>query len=1114
MSMIRNFLLLVVFFTAASAVEVFWFMQEPVLRSIKYGVFVILGIIVYYIVKEKVLRKLFWIGLLVSLLAVSAAPYEEIHHSRNEAILAGLEKDIDAYKEDDTYDRWKQLLAKYDIEPYEIKKKDDFETLRKKVIGRDNTKIKLGTDLAGGFEILYEVLPVKADQEASVDEGTLDIIRDRINNSGLTGNTVQTVGKNRILIQVPGYNRNEVERVKNIIKKRGHLGFRLVSGKNNIRDDFEKIREENAAIRKFNAENPDKHKPLKKYPEGYELLKMTHVKIKDGEEHVSEDELLVETKEALTGDDLANVFPTVDSEGRPAVGMDFTLIGRKKMAKVTGDNIGERLAIVLDGELKSAPNINSMISKSGIIQGDFTQEEVKSMVDILRAGSLDIKMKELSEYSVEASLGDSSIKSGIRSVLYGAIAVVLFMLIYYMKAGAIADATLFFNLVLILGAMSLFQVTLTLPGIAGLLLTIGMAVDANIIIFERIREELAKRTGEDGISREEIGTSIERGYKSAFWTIFDANITTLITALILLLVGTGAIKGFAITLSIGIVGSMFSALVISRALFQLMLGVDAFKKNVAMLSVLSNPSFTFISDRIKGVEGADEKAGQIFPLKWKMQTLSVVLIIASAVFFFVKGDDKYGVDFKGGSITKVAFSSDITADDLRDGLEDEFPNVKVQRFYDPIQGGTENTYSIYLPETGQINNISKRLKTVLDAEPEASADFIYTDELKKALGEKDWVAFRASDGNEMKKLDNPRDKDLFFRTLDEAVIITVDGELGNADKVAEKLNPADFNALAVSTTGDTVTIIGSLRKERERLKDFLVSTYADKLAPEGFKSIKKDETGSSYTMSLILKKEMSDKDITSVLESTAAQQQDIVSAEVLSRDGMNVNLKLGVDGDVGARAVEQTVKDLLPVSSRFLGDNSIGSVVASELQQRGYIAIILALFAIIVYITVRFEFNFSIGAVLALVHDVLITMGAILLADTLGLDVKIDLTILAAVLTIIGYSLNDTIVVFDRIREKFPMREDAHQKSQELPRPRISTLIDQGINETLSRTILTSLTTLVVTLCLFFFGGGAIHGFAFALSIGVIVGTYSSIFIASPCVVLVHWLREKKDRKN
>jgi len=1115
--MLKSVLTITIYFLAALAVEIFLFLPDPTLRGIKYGVFIVTGMIVYNILGSRQAKKLFWIAFAVSLAAVCTVPVELVHKTENDAVTAQLEKDILRYKKNPTDTEWDLLCKKWSLDAEKDGiAKDDLEKLRAEVkrlkTVRDNTQIKLGTDLKGGFEILYEVLPVGGEGEAQIDERTLDIIRQRINNSGLTGNTVQSVGKNRILVQVPGYNVDEVKRVKEIIKKRGHLAFRLVCQNNTLVDQFLKIREDNEKIRRWNKEHPDKPRALRPYPEGYELMDLTEIVEREGRQKKRRETLLIEKKERLTGDDISRVYSTHDQYGRPAVGLDFTLLGRKKMARVTGKNIGRRLAIVLDGELKSAPTIQSRITRSAQITGDFSQEEVDAMIDVLKAGSLDIKMKELSEYSVEASLGKSSIESGIRSLVYAMVTVLAFMCIYYLKAGLIADATLFCNLLLIVGGLSLFQVTLTLPGIAGLLLTVGMSVDANIIIFERIREELKKRKArKESLEREELSAAVEKGYKSAFWTIFDANITTLITALILLIVGTGAIKGFAISLSIGIIGSMVSALVISRIFFQTLLDAGWFGNDIRMLGVLTNPAFTFVADKIRSPRGEGKGKG-FFPLTWKFQTVSILFIIASTVLFFMRGESKYGVDFNGGSIIRVAFTGDVSAEDLRRNLSPRFPNVKVQQFYDP-QRKAQKTFSIYLPSENEREKLKSLLKQALGSAPAELRAFTYSQDLQEKYRSMEWTVYTEKAGK-TRVLTAARRIDAFFRGIDAAFTAAYEGTFPPARAVVEKLPLQELKTAAVHSAKNRLLMILILKKNRERLKSVLAELYAGKLAPEGVRSIEKTG-GDAATAELVLERDLPDEEIIRRITAPGSASP-FKNAEILSKENRTVRLRLlCADPAIGIHTIKKELTERLPVSRRFLGDNTIGATVASELRERGVIAIILALIAIIIYITVRFELNFSIGAVTALVHDVIITVGFVMAADMLGIvPIKIDLTILAAILTIIGYSLNDTIVVFDRIREHFPLKEERHQKSQTLPRHRIAALIDDGINSTLSRTILTSLTTLLVTVCLLVFGGGVIQGFAYALSVGVVVGTYSSIFIASPVVLLVHWLREKREKKK
>lgn len=391
-------------------------------------------------------------------------------------------------------------------------------------------KISLGLDLRGGMHLVLEVDTSKLTPEAARDapDRALEIIRHRIDEFGVAEPSILRQGKNRILVQLPGI--EEPERAVAIIERAAFLEFKLVN------PDSEALEEALAG----------------NIAQGYEL--------KDLEAEA--ESLLLEREAALTGEALTDAFVGFGDFGRPHVGLRFNRRGARKFARVTGGNIGERLAIVLDGKIHSAPVIQDRISGGeAVITGDFSMEEAGDLALVLRAGALPAPIQIIENRHIGASLGEDEVRKGVKSAITGLISVALFMAAYYLKSGLIANFALCLNLIIIMGTLALFGATLTLPGIAGIILTIGMAVDANVLIFERIREEMA-----EGAT---IRLAIANGYQKAFLTIIDANVTTLIAALILFQFGTGPIRGFALTLTIGILASMLTALLVTRVIFDL-----------------------------------------------------------------------------------------------------------------------------------------------------------------------------------------------------------------------------------------------------------------------------------------------------------------------------------------------------------------------------------------------------------------------------------------------------------------------------------------------------------------------------------------------------------------
>jgi len=397
-------------------------------------------------------------------------------------------------------------------------------------------KIKLGLDLLGGMQLMLQVEKTNLEEKAVTDstDRALEIIRNRIDALGVTEPVIQKAGEDCILIQLPGI--KDPERAIEIIGKTALLEFKLVDDDNKLLDQ---------AL-------------SGNVPEGYEVAYLVR---KDERGIRQQGPALLLKKEAeLSGSGLKDAYIGIDSNGFPEVRLEFNREGAKKFARVTGTNIEKRLAIVLDGRVQSAPVIKDCISGGKAqITGRFTMDEAKDLAIVLRAGALPAKLSIIQKRIVGPSLGRDSIQKGATSAFLGTILVLLFMVIYYAGSGMIANFALFINILIIFAVLAFFKATLTLPGIAGIALTIGMAVDANVLIFERIREELK--------IRKTIRSSIDAGYERALVTIVDSNLTTVIAAFILFLFGTGSIKGFGLTLTVGILANIFTAVFVTKLLF-------------------------------------------------------------------------------------------------------------------------------------------------------------------------------------------------------------------------------------------------------------------------------------------------------------------------------------------------------------------------------------------------------------------------------------------------------------------------------------------------------------------------------------------------------------------
>lgn len=738
-----------------------------------------------------------------------------------------------------------------------------------------SSSIRLGLDLNGGVEFLLEVVPdaqIEDNEGNKIDipfdvqrETAIEVLRNRLESENIFEAEISPVGDKYVSLKVPTVSKDEINAIRDMLTMSARLEFKLVH-----KDNDSLVRQFLADPEKFTA------------PDGYRRMEMAKT---DKQEKPEQLICIVKKRPEMRGrGNIAAAGVQLDTFGQRYISLTFTPDGSKKFGKITTKYIGERLAIVLDDMLYSAPTLQSAITQGRAqITGRFSQEEAARISKALMSGNLP-KMRVEAVFETDPTLGAQAVRTGTWAGIYGLIAVVVFMLVYYMRAGLVANIALVVNIVLIMGFMATFQATLTLPGIAGIILTIGMAVDANVLIFERIREELDKNKN--------LLTAIDTGYSRAFITIFDSNITTLFVALILMWQGTGPVKGFAVTLSIGIVTSMFTSLFLTRIIFDLMSRWFNFK-TMSMLRFFSHPSINFLK------------------MKNAAFTVSALLIVLAIVISAVVGKNALSIDFTGG--TRLTF--DYNPD------------------YRPSQA-----------------------------------------------------------------------------------------------KVTQVLNDKGFDAKVSYKT------------------NLMQADQAKKLE-------------------IVLRKQSDD----------AASDKTLLKPEV-----------------------ENILKNSFPKAEIDNGSQtSLGALLGWQFTQAAIIAIILAVVGIIIYISIRFEFAFAVAAIIAIIHDILIATGLFILFGVVFPDVgsgEISLPVIAALLTIMGYSLNDTIVVFDRIREDLGLIENKSYKE----------IINLSINQTLSRTVLTSLTTLLVLIALFISGVVAINDFVLVMIIGIIVGTYSSIFIASPIVSVWH----------
>ena len=513
--------------------------------------------------------------------------------------------------------------------------------------------IKKGIDLQGGTELLYEIptdlIPIA--QQGSIAEDVKAVIARRFDAFGLKEISVSVSGRNQLLIQLPGSDDEGLERLKRQIEKSGELSFHLVADASqqtperiaSIESEM-KIRE--SQIRAFNRDQqlPEAQRAGLELPTELDQIvcvgRLTPEQERAGTVPAK---TVIENSAGLrvAGSYISGSGPATDNFGNPAVAFNFAGAGATAFANLTGTYKGRLLAIILDGVSMSIATINAQIFDRGILEGDFTNDEVSDIVTILRAGSLPAKPQLVNQQTIGALLGRESVERGTQAMLFGLVLVVLFMLFYYRAAGLVADFSLCLNLLLLLSALVIFRNTLTFPGMAGLLLTVGMAVDANILIFERIREERLRGRG--------LAQAIQGGFQRAFWTIFDANLTTLITAFILFQFGTGAVKGFAMVLSIGILASFFTSLYVSRLLLSILVRANLVK-DLSMLRVVRNPKIDFMATRSVA------------------RVVSVILILLGVGTLFFRGSETLGIDFTGGARMIVNLKESRSEVEIREAI--------------------------------------------------------------------------------------------------------------------------------------------------------------------------------------------------------------------------------------------------------------------------------------------------------------------------------------------------------------------------------------------------------------------------------------------------------------
>lgn len=758
------------------------------------------------------------------------------------------------------------------------------EIMLRVLLQKSHGKVRFGLDLAGGVSVTFKAkdqqLSDNQFERTSQMDKAREIIGKRVDSLGVAEPIIRVKGSDAIEVQMPGVSTKDNPDIISTIGKPALLEFSTTHRSISPRD---------SSIA----------------PIGYRRMVEEREDPKTGQ--IEEIAYYVKNIPEMTGKSIASARAVIGNYGEYLVTMNFTDEGKKRFADITtrmseengATNTIGQLAIILDGQLKSAPTVREPITGgSAQITGNFSQREADNLASVL-SNPLEVGLEVAEQNEVGSTLAEGAKEASMQASIIGSSLVIGFMILYYWGSGLVAVFAVVFNILLTLAGMCYFGATITLPGVAALVLTVGMAVDSNILILERVREEL--RMGKSRV------TALKIGYDKALATIVDSNLTTLVTSLLLMWLGTGPVKGFGVTLTLGILGTLFCALVFSRFVMEFLVEKDLLK-HIVGFELFRKSNFQFMNYRWPAFIGS-----------WAIVALGMGCVV-------IYWNNMFGVDFTGGDEVTVAFQKDLT-----------------------------------VAETTAFSTMSM-----------------------------DEIRARAASV------------------------------------------PASNHSLADS--------------------------YASVAAKNGF-----GEVNAAFL--------------------TVIGTED-KSLKIQTRPGM------------GLAYADVLAKSHPDAGIVVTGVIQIGPSVGAEVARSAVISLLLAMLGIGLYVALRFEWGYGIGAVVSTLHDGAMTVGLfVFLGNVLGIGSgQFTSSMIASILMVLGYSINDTIVVFDRIREELKLNPTMHLKD----------VIHLAINRTLSRTILTSFTTLLATLALFIFAAGVVVDYSLIFLIGILTGTYSSIFIASPIFFWYH----------
>ena len=1015
-------------------------------------------------------------------------------------------------------------------------------------------QIKLGIDLRGGVELVYDVVgsshegpsrggapsdeaPSGAGQLSKADmDKLIAAVGNRINPAGTKEVTVRQYGPRQIQIIIPEVDKSEVARLKKILETAGNLEFRILAtpmrhkaiidlaraaenqSKTEIRDGEGNLLAWWVPVHsdeklQFSPENPAVCARDREY------------QTPDGNKATRREVLVVKDEQDVTGKYLVRASRSVDENGKNAVSFNFNNVGGRLFGVLTSNhtpdpahnNQAYHLGIVLDGVLRSAPTIRTTINDQGQITGSFTVEEVSNLVDVLNAGALPATLKPgPSELQIGATLGKDTIEKGLRSLTVSMILVFVSVLLYYRFAGIVACVALVLNGVLLLAIMILVQATFSLPGLAGFALTLGMAVDANVLIYERMREEAARGA--------QLKMVIRNGFDRALSAIIDSNLTTMITALVLYAIGRDQVRGFAVTLFLGIVLSMFTAIFVARVIF------DVAERRRWI-------------DRVNMMQAIGETRFDFLKRKWLMAGISAAVIVLGFVLSFFRGSGMFDIDFTGGVSIQALFDQTKDIGEVREKLGD-LQDVVISEIQLTEKGpdgkevarpGSAFVINTSTPPGKEADEYQEFVRNhVIEVfGPELTRNKMTIKDRGPAKGQPAVPALPA--------VGKPStDKQSFLSPGRTELLAATTLLLGAEPAKETPKEPAKPEAKpevkpevkpeakpAAKPEAKPAEVKPEMKPEvkpeaKPEVKPEAKPEVKPEAKPEPKPAAKPEVVGTHAALNFKIKIEHDD--LKKVFDE-AIHKLGFTGAEVtLTAPGFvspdaaashaDVNWEVTVPlseslADQVLNAVERHYRE----NPYFAADRVITRSVAQDTQYRAGMAMLASMVFILAYLWIRFQrATYGLGAITSLVHDVFVTLAFVagsywlaqipLISNLFGIEpFKINLVMTAAFLTIAGYSLNDTIVIFDRIRE---VRGKAPYVTEDM--------INLSINQTLGRTLLTGLTSMMVIVILYIAGGPTIHGFAFAMIIGVVTGTYSSIYIASPFLL---WIssQSKNDKK-